>query len=54
VPDTELDGPRLVREVDALLADPSRLTAMGRAAASTARRDAAERVAALVEEHARG
>ena len=53
VPDAELDGPRLVSEVDRLLADPSLLAAMAEAAAGCARRDAAERVAALVERHAR-
>ncbi|MEA2931614.1 MAG: UDP-N-acetylglucosamine--N-acetylmuramyl-(pentapeptide) pyrophosphoryl-undecaprenol [Actinomycetota bacterium] len=53
VPDGELDADRLVTEVDRLLADDARLAAMGRAAATVGRRDAAERVAALVEEHAR-
>ena len=54
VPDAELDGARLVTEVDRLLGDADRLSAMGRAAASLGRPDAAERVADLVEEHARG
>lgn len=54
VPDGELDGARLVAEVDRLLADPGQLAAMGKAAATTARRDAADAVARLVEEHARG
>lgn len=53
VPDGELDAARLVREVDALLADPDRLAAMGRAAVSRGHRDAADRVAALAEVHAR-
>jgi UDP-N-acetylglucosamine--N-acetylmuramyl-(pentapeptide) pyrophosphoryl-undecaprenol N-acetylglucosamine transferase len=53
VPDGEFDGPRLVAEVDRLLGDPSRLEAMAAAAAGCARRDAADRVAALVERHAR-
>lgn len=53
VPDAELDADRLVAEVDRLLADDDRLAAMGRAAATVGRRDAADRVAALVEEHAR-
>ncbi len=53
VPDTELDADRLVAEVERLLADDGLLEAMGRAAASVGRRDAADRVAALVEEHAR-
>jgi UDP-N-acetylglucosamine--N-acetylmuramyl-(pentapeptide) pyrophosphoryl-undecaprenol N-acetylglucosamine transferase len=45
VPDTELDGPRLAREVGALLASPERLEAMSRAARRLARPDAAERIA---------
>jgi UDP-N-acetylglucosamine--N-acetylmuramyl-(pentapeptide) pyrophosphoryl-undecaprenol N-acetylglucosamine transferase len=45
VPDSELDGPRLAREVGALLAAPDRLRAMGTAASSAARPDAAERIA---------
>jgi undecaprenyldiphospho-muramoylpentapeptide beta-N-acetylglucosaminyltransferase len=53
VPDREIDGRRLVAEVDALLADPERLAAMGRAAHTLARPDAADRVAALAEEYAR-
>ena len=53
VPDAELDADRLVTEVERLLADDELLGAMGRAAASVGRRDAADRVAALVEEHAR-
>ena len=53
VPDAELDGPRLVAEVDQLLGDPRRLEAMAAAAAGCARHDAADRVAALVERHAR-
>jgi UDP-N-acetylglucosamine--N-acetylmuramyl-(pentapeptide) pyrophosphoryl-undecaprenol N-acetylglucosamine transferase len=54
VPDAELDGARLVTEVDAILRDPVRLAAMRAAAASWAPADAAGAVAALVEEHARG
>ncbi len=54
VADAELTAARLVREVDGLLGDPSRLDAMEAAAAGVARRDAAEAVATLVEEHARG
>jgi len=54
VPDGELDGDRLAGEVDALFADPDALERMSRAAAGFARREAAEAVAALVEEHARG
>ncbi len=45
VPDAELDGPRLAREVGALLADASRLRAMGHAARALARPDAAEQIA---------
>ncbi len=45
VPDAELDGPRLAREVGSLLADASRLRAMGNAARSLARPDAAEQIA---------
>ncbi len=54
VPDAELDGARLVAEVDALLADPRQLAAMAAAARAAARPDAADAIAALVEEHARG
>jgi UDP-N-acetylglucosamine--N-acetylmuramyl-(pentapeptide) pyrophosphoryl-undecaprenol N-acetylglucosamine transferase len=53
VPDGELDGARLASEVGALMDDPGRLGAMAAAAASLGRRDAADRVAALAEEHAR-
>jgi len=53
VPDAELDGDRLVAEVDALLADPRRLSAMAAAARAGARPDAADAIAALAEEHAR-
>ncbi|MGI8749130.1 MAG: UDP-N-acetylglucosamine--N-acetylmuramyl-(pentapeptide) pyrophosphoryl-undecaprenol N-acetylglucosamine transferase [Thermoleophilaceae bacterium] len=50
VPDAELDGLRLAREVSALLAWPERTAAMGRAAREVARPDAARRVAdALLE-----
>jgi UDP-N-acetylglucosamine--N-acetylmuramyl-(pentapeptide) pyrophosphoryl-undecaprenol N-acetylglucosamine transferase len=45
VPDDELDGPRLAREVAALLGSPDRLRAMQQAALDLARPDAAERVA---------
>jgi UDP-N-acetylglucosamine--N-acetylmuramyl-(pentapeptide) pyrophosphoryl-undecaprenol N-acetylglucosamine transferase len=54
VPDAELDGDRLVAEVDALLADADRLVAMGKAARSLARPAAADDVAALVERYAKG
>jgi UDP-N-acetylglucosamine--N-acetylmuramyl-(pentapeptide) pyrophosphoryl-undecaprenol N-acetylglucosamine transferase len=45
VPDAELDGPRLAREVGTLLGAPQRLTAMAKAARAVARPDAAERIA---------
>jgi len=45
VPDAELDGPRLAREVGALLHDENRLRAMAHAARSLARPDAAEAIA---------
>jgi len=53
IPDAELDGPRLAREVGALLAAPQRMAEMANAAWAVAKPDAAERVAsellALVE-----
>ena len=45
VPDNQLDGPRLAREVGALLAAPARLRAMAAAAAKVSRRDAADLIA---------
>jgi UDP-N-acetylglucosamine--N-acetylmuramyl-(pentapeptide) pyrophosphoryl-undecaprenol N-acetylglucosamine transferase len=45
IPDSELDAARLTREVTALLGDPARLGAMGRASAALARPDAAQRIA---------
>lgn len=54
VPDAELDGERLVAEVDGLLADPAALAAMGAAARGWARPEAAHDIAALAREHARG
>lgn len=54
VPDGELSASRLVREVDGLLGDPGRLAAMAEAASRVGRRDAADAVAALVEQCARG
>ena len=45
VPDAELDGPRLAREVAALLGSPARLRTMAAAAEGAARPDAAERIA---------
>jgi len=53
VPDDELDADRLEHELTPLLADPARRAAMGEAARTIGHRDAAERVAGLVEEHAR-
>ena len=49
LPDTECDGERLARELDALLADPARLATMRSGATALARPDAAARVADLVE-----
>jgi UDP-N-acetylglucosamine--N-acetylmuramyl-(pentapeptide) pyrophosphoryl-undecaprenol N-acetylglucosamine transferase len=45
VPDDQLDGPRLAREVGGLLAAPQRMAEMANAARAVARPDAAERVA---------
>jgi UDP-N-acetylglucosamine--N-acetylmuramyl-(pentapeptide) pyrophosphoryl-undecaprenol N-acetylglucosamine transferase len=53
VADAELDGARLAQQLEALLADPERLAAMGRAAGGLARPDAAAAVADLVEQSAR-
>jgi len=49
----ECDGRRLACELDALLGDPARLAAMREAARGHAYPDAAARVAALVDAHAR-
>jgi UDP-N-acetylglucosamine--N-acetylmuramyl-(pentapeptide) pyrophosphoryl-undecaprenol N-acetylglucosamine transferase len=46
IPDDELTAPRLRAEADALMDDPARLRAMGRASAALARPDAAQRIAA--------
>jgi undecaprenyldiphospho-muramoylpentapeptide beta-N-acetylglucosaminyltransferase len=54
VDDRACTGERLDAELSLLLAEPSRLAAMGDAARSLARPDAAARLADLVEEHARG
>jgi UDP-N-acetylglucosamine--N-acetylmuramyl-(pentapeptide) pyrophosphoryl-undecaprenol N-acetylglucosamine transferase len=54
VPDGELDGARVVRELEPLLADPERRARMSTAAAELRHPDAAARVADLIEEHARG
>ena len=53
VPDAELDGPRLHDVAETLLADERALRTMAAAARSLGRRDAADRVAALVVAHAR-
>jgi UDP-N-acetylglucosamine--N-acetylmuramyl-(pentapeptide) pyrophosphoryl-undecaprenol N-acetylglucosamine transferase len=45
VPDSELDGPRLAREVGTLLAAPARLQAMAAAAQRAAKPDAASTIA---------
>ena len=45
VPDADLNGPRLAREVAALLGAPQRMAAMANAAQAAARPDAAERIA---------
>jgi UDP-N-acetylglucosamine:LPS N-acetylglucosamine transferase len=49
IPDAELDPTRLAAEVDALLADPTRLDAMSAAARTLGRPDATARFADLVE-----
>ncbi len=54
VPDAELDGMRLVHEVDRLLGDASALASMARASRAWARPGAAAAIAALAAEHARG
>ncbi|HEY8058727.1 MAG TPA: glycosyltransferase, partial [Acidimicrobiales bacterium] len=54
VPDAELDVDRLEHELGPLVADAAARTAMGAAAEALGRPDAADRVADLVEAHARG
>ncbi len=54
VPDAELDAARLAAELDRLLGDEAVRRAMSKACAALARPGAADAVAALVEEHARG
>ncbi len=51
IPDGELDVDRLEAELEAIVGDPARRAAMRAAAATVARPDAADRVAALVLEH---
>ncbi|MBI2708294.1 MAG: UDP-N-acetylglucosamine--N-acetylmuramyl-(pentapeptide) pyrophosphoryl-undecaprenol N-acetylglucosamine transferase [Actinobacteria bacterium] len=53
VPDDELDADRLERELDALLRDRDRLASMAAAMRASARPDAADEVAAVVERAAR-
>lgn len=48
IPQTELDGPRLLRELEGLLVDKPRLEAMGEAALTLARPAAAQDIAAAV------
>lgn len=50
IPEKELTGQRLAKEIEDLLKNPDRLTAMERAAARLARPDATVRVVELVEE----
>lgn len=51
--DPEVTADRLAAEIDGLLAEPGRLAAMGEAARRVAHPDAADLVAAVVEQHAR-
>ncbi|HUQ39929.1 MAG TPA: UDP-N-acetylglucosamine--N-acetylmuramyl-(pentapeptide) pyrophosphoryl-undecaprenol N-acetylglucosamine transferase [Acidimicrobiales bacterium] len=53
VPDAELDADRLARELEPLVADAARRGAMGTAMAGFGHPDAADRVAELMELHAR-
>ncbi|WP_420436658.1 undecaprenyldiphospho-muramoylpentapeptide beta-N-acetylglucosaminyltransferase [Candidatus Poriferisocius sp.] len=52
VPDAEMDGTRMVEEVDSLMKVPGLLGAMGQEAARVGRPDADNRVADLLEQHA--
>jgi len=54
ITDAEVTGARLQSALESLLADPARLDSMARACKEVARPDAAQRVADLVEEQARG
>jgi UDP-N-acetylglucosamine--N-acetylmuramyl-(pentapeptide) pyrophosphoryl-undecaprenol N-acetylglucosamine transferase len=54
VPDDELTAERLEAELSAILDDPARRDAMAVGMRAHAHLDAADRVAELVEEHARG
>ncbi len=53
VPDRECTPARLATELDALVADPRRRAEMGERARELAHPDAADRIARLIEEHAR-
>lgn len=53
LPDPACNGAELARRIDELLADPVRLEAMGRAAGSLGRPDAAAAGAEVIEAHAR-
>jgi undecaprenyldiphospho-muramoylpentapeptide beta-N-acetylglucosaminyltransferase len=53
LPDLDCDHPRLAAILDRLLADPAALDAMGRAARSLGRPDAADAGAQVVADHAR-
>ena len=53
IPDFECSAPRLAQEIDAPVADPGRLDAMGVAARVVGRPDAVSAVAALARAHAR-
>jgi UDP-N-acetylglucosamine--N-acetylmuramyl-(pentapeptide) pyrophosphoryl-undecaprenol N-acetylglucosamine transferase len=53
LPDPQCDGVRLATEIDSLLAEPGALARMGAAARSSARPDAADAVAQLVERWAK-
>jgi UDP-N-acetylglucosamine:LPS N-acetylglucosamine transferase len=50
IPEKDLSGQRLAKEIEDLLKNPDRLTAMERAAARLARPDATVRVVELLEE----
>lgn len=52
VPDSDLDGARLVAELDEVIGGAGTMAEMSAAAATVGRRDAADRVAQLMEEHA--
>jgi UDP-N-acetylglucosamine:LPS N-acetylglucosamine transferase len=53
IPDAQLDGARLVADLEPILAEPSRLVRMAESARGLAHPDAADRVVALMEQVAR-